>query len=51
MAEGASLKSHISNFNAIIFELRSIDVKIEDEVQALLLLVSLSLSSKNLERP
>ena len=41
MKEGASVTSHINEFNTIISRLLSVDIKFEDEVQALLLLSSL----------
>nr|CAD1835772.1 unnamed protein product [Ananas comosus var. bracteatus] len=47
MAEGTSIKSHLDEFNSIIMDLRSIDVKIEEEDEALLLLCSLPPSYKN----
>lgn len=47
MKEGISLKDHLDQLNTILMELRNIDVKIEDEDAALLLLVSLSQSYEN----
>lgn len=41
MREGMSVTSHINDFNTIISRLLSVDIKFEDEVQALLLLSSL----------
>ena len=41
MHEGTSIKSHITQFFSIINDLDKIEVKIEDENQALLLLCSL----------
>lgn len=41
MSEGTSIKSHLDEFNSIITDLRSIDVNIEEEDEALLLLCSL----------
>jgi len=41
MKEGASVTSHINDFNSIISRLLSVDIKFEDEIQALLLLSSL----------
>ena len=47
MEEGANLREHLDQMNTILLELRNIDVKIEDEDAALLLLVSLPLSYEN----
>ena len=47
MHEGTTIKSHISNFSPIINDLDKIEVKIEDEDQALLLLCSLPSSCKS----
>ncbi|GJR07388.1 retrovirus-related pol polyprotein from transposon TNT 1-94 [Tanacetum coccineum] len=41
MKEGASVTDHVFNFNSIISRLMSVDIKFDDEVQALLLLSSL----------
>ncbi|KAD7116805.1 hypothetical protein E3N88_04073 [Mikania micrantha] len=41
MREGGSVTAHINNFNTIISRLVSVDIKFDDEVQALLLLSSL----------
>ncbi|KAJ9548930.1 hypothetical protein OSB04_021473 [Centaurea solstitialis] len=41
MREGMSVTSHINEFNTILSRLLSVDIKFEDEVQALLLLSSL----------
>jgi len=41
MHEGTPIKSHIAEFSSIINDLDKIEVKIEDEDQALLLLCSL----------
>ena len=41
MKEGASVTDHINEFNSIISRLGSVDIKFDDEVQALLLLSSL----------
>src|SRR6516165_1458187 len=47
MSEGSSLSSYLSEFSSIITDLRKIDVKIEDEDQAMMLLCSLPASYKN----
>nr|XP_027060706.1 disease resistance protein RGA2-like [Coffea arabica] len=47
MQEGTPLQEHLDQLNTILLELRNIDVKIEDEDTALILLVSLSLSYEN----
>ena len=47
MSEGISLKSHIGEFSSIVTELSKIDVHIDDEDQALLLLCSLPPSYKH----
>ncbi|GKA34466.1 RNA-directed DNA polymerase, eukaryota [Tanacetum coccineum] len=41
MKEGASVADHINEFNSILSRLMSVDIKFDDEVQALLLLSSL----------
>nr|GEY72980.1 retrovirus-related Pol polyprotein from transposon TNT 1-94 [Tanacetum cinerariifolium] len=41
MKEGGSVTDHVNEFNSIISRLISVDIKFEDEVQALLLLSSL----------
>ncbi|KAJ0105981.1 hypothetical protein Patl1_17772 [Pistacia atlantica] len=47
MLEGSPLNSHLAEFSSIITNLSKIDVKFEDEDQALLLLCSLPASYKN----
>ena len=47
MAEGMLIKTHVDKFNSIITDLKSIDVKIEEEDEALLLLYSLPPSYKH----
>ncbi|CAE6218056.1 unnamed protein product [Arabidopsis arenosa] len=47
MQEGTPLKDHLDQLNSVLLELRNIDVKVEDEDAALLLLVSLPLSYEN----
>jgi len=47
MHEDTLIKSHIAEFSSIINDLNKIEVKIEDEDQAFLLLCSLSSSYKN----
>ena len=41
MAEGTSIQSHLNEFNSIIIDLENLDVQIEDEDKAILLVVSL----------
>ncbi|GKC16338.1 putative RNA-directed DNA polymerase, partial [Tanacetum coccineum] len=41
MNEGASVEDHVNEFNSIISRLMSVDIKFDDDVQALLLLSSL----------
>ncbi|GJV63142.1 retrovirus-related pol polyprotein from transposon TNT 1-94 [Tanacetum coccineum] len=41
MNEGASVADHVNEFNSILSRLTSVDIKFDDEVQALLLLSSL----------
>ncbi|GJS64543.1 retrovirus-related pol polyprotein from transposon TNT 1-94 [Tanacetum coccineum] len=41
MNEGASIADHVNEFNSILSRLMSVDIKFDDEVQALLLLSSL----------
>lgn len=41
MAEGVSFMSHLSEFNTIVDQLTSVDIKFDDEVQALLILSQL----------
>ncbi|GJR08294.1 hypothetical protein Tco_0790946 [Tanacetum coccineum] len=40
MYEGASVADHVNEFNSILSRLMSVDIKFDDEVQALLLLSS-----------
>jgi len=47
MKEGASLKEHLDELNSILMELRDIDVKMEDEDVAMILLASLPPSFEN----
>ena len=47
MAEGTQLREHLEQLNTLLLELRNIDVKIEDEDAALILLVSLPMSFEN----
>ena len=41
MAEGTLVQKHLNEFNSIMVDLKSLDVKIEDEDKAILLVVSL----------
>ncbi|KAJ4721544.1 Retrovirus-related Pol polyprotein from transposon TNT 1-94 [Melia azedarach] len=45
--QGMPLRDHLDQLNTILLELRNIDVKVEDEDAALILLVSLPLSYEN----
>jgi hypothetical protein len=47
MPEGTSMQSHLNEFNSIIVDLESLDVKIDDEDKAILLIVSLPPSFKH----
>ncbi|KAL5790253.1 hypothetical protein ACOSQ2_005141 [Xanthoceras sorbifolium] len=47
MSEGTSLGSHIDEFESLIMDLQNLDVNIEDEDQALLLLCSLPSSYRH----
>jgi hypothetical protein len=47
MAEGTSIQSHLNEFNSICVDLESLDVKIDHEDKAILLVVSLPPSFKN----
>ncbi|KAJ4704584.1 Retrovirus-related Pol polyprotein from transposon TNT 1-94 [Melia azedarach] len=47
MQEGMPLRDHLDQLSTILLELRNIDVKVEDEDAALILLVSLPLSYEN----
>ena len=47
MQEGMSLREHLDQLNSILLDLRNIDIKINDEDVALILLVSLPLSYEN----
>src|SRR3954470_9385672 len=44
MVEGTSVKQHLNVFNSIIMDLGNIDIKVESEDQALILLCSLPAS-------
>ena len=47
MKEGTPLKDHLDELNSILLELRDIDVKLEDENLAMILLASLPPSYEN----
>ena len=44
MGEGASVATHINEFNTIISQLTSVEINFDDEVRALILLASLPTS-------
>ena len=50
MAEGTLIQNHLDDFNSIIIDLESMDVKIEDEDKAILFVVSLSSSYKHFKK-
>ncbi|CAM8961497.1 unnamed protein product [Rhodiola kirilowii] len=47
MQEGTPLRDHLDQLNSILLDLRNIDVKVDDEDAALILLVSLPMSYEN----
>ena len=47
MQEGTPLRDHLENLNKILLDLRNVEVKVEDEDAALILLVSLPESYEN----
>ena len=47
MSEGTQVQDHLDNFNRIILDLKAVDVKIEDEDLALILVCSLPSSYEN----
>jgi hypothetical protein len=47
MAESTSIQSHFNEFNSINVDLESLDMKINDEDKAILLVVSLPASFKH----
>ena len=47
MHEGTSIKDHIDEFNKVVLDLSNLDVKIDDEDQAVLLLCTLPSSYEN----
>ena len=47
MAEGTPIQKHLNEFNSILVELESLNVKIEDEDKAILLVVSLTPAYKH----
>jgi hypothetical protein len=47
MTEGTSIQSHLNEFNSICIDLESLDLKIDDEDKAILLVVSLPPSFKH----
>ena len=44
-AEGTPVQKHLNDFNSIVVDLESLDVKIEDEDKAILLVVSLLINT------
>ena len=50
MIEGTTTQNHFNDFNSIIIDLKSLDVKIKDEDKAILLVVSLSPSYNYFKR-
>jgi len=50
MVESTSIRSHLDEFNSLITDLKSLDVKIEDEDKAILLVVSLPPSYKDFKK-
>ena len=40
MSENRNFKQHLNKFNETIGELNSIDIKFDDEIQALLILIT-----------
>ena len=50
MAEGSPIKNYIDEFNSIIFDLESLNTKIEDEDKVILLVVSLPASYKHVKK-
>ena len=47
MQEGMPLRDHLENLNKILLDLRNVDVKVEDDYDVLILLVSLPESYEN----
>jgi len=47
MAEGTPVQKYLNDFNLIVVDLESLDVKTEDEDKAILLIVSLAPSYKH----
>ena len=47
IAEGTLVQKHLNDFDSIIVDLESLDVKVEDENKAILLVVSLAPSYKH----
>jgi len=47
MAEGTPIQNHLDEFNSILIDLDSMDVKIEDEYKAIMLVISLPSSYKH----
>ena len=49
MEEGSSIKEHVSLFTKAVLDLKSVDVRIDEEDQAVMLLCYLPSSFENLE--
>ena len=50
MTEGTPIQKHLNDFNSIVVDLESLDVKIEDDKKAILLVVSLPPSYKHFKK-
>jgi hypothetical protein len=48
MSEGTSMQSHLNEFNSIIVDLESLDMKIDDEDITILFVVSLPPSEREI---
>ena len=50
MAEGTPIQNHLDEFNSILIDLNSMDVKIEDEDKAIMLVISLPTSYEHFKQ-